>query len=71
MLSRADGSTASVLQATRTEPFDFIFIDANKPDYKAYVNTIFDLGLLAPEGVIYAGQSSSLFLASYLTLLVD
>ncbi|KAI8867814.1 S-adenosyl-L-methionine-dependent methyltransferase [Ramicandelaber brevisporus] len=36
------------------EPFDMIFIDADKPGYEGYVRTILDHNLLAPEGFILA-----------------
>lgn len=53
----------SALKAARHEPFDLVFIDADKPSYKAYVQAILDGGLLAEDGVILA-VSSSLLLAS-------
>ncbi len=35
-----------------------IFIDANKPDYKSYLDAILSLGLLAPGGIILADNTA-------------
>ncbi|KAK6194849.1 hypothetical protein SNE40_000389 [Patella caerulea] len=37
--------------------FDVIFIDANKPGYKGYVDIILENGLLAPRGIILADNA--------------
>lgn len=42
------------LKAEGHEAFDLIFIDADKPSYKAYVSLLLELDLLTPEGIILA-----------------
>ena len=48
------GPAQAALQqlAAAGDSFDFIFIDADKAGYIAYVTTALDAGLLAPEGII-------------------
>ncbi|POY75659.1 hypothetical protein BMF94_1282 [Rhodotorula taiwanensis] len=38
-------------------PFDLVFIDADKPSYKAYVQAVLDGGLLSENGVILADNT--------------
>ena len=48
------GPGAATLEelAARAEPFDLVFIDADKGGYLAYLRTVLDGGLLAPHGLI-------------------
>jgi caffeoyl-CoA O-methyltransferase len=53
----ADRITIEVGPAARTlaaadHPFDLVFLDADKPAYQVYVNTVLDRGLLADHGLI-------------------
>lgn len=53
--SRVDvqvGKALDFLQAYRGEPFDLIFIDADKTGYQSYYNAILDRGLLRKNGVL-------------------
>jgi caffeoyl-CoA O-methyltransferase len=38
--------------ATAGETYDFVFVDADKGGYRAYVDAVLGRGLLAPDGVI-------------------
>ncbi|GAA5879028.1 hypothetical protein JCM3774_004475 [Rhodotorula dairenensis] len=47
----------SALTSVQHAPFDLVFIDADKPSYKAYVQAVLDGGLLAEDGVILADNT--------------
>jgi caffeoyl-CoA O-methyltransferase len=49
-VGRAQAALAEL--AAAGESFDFVFVDADKAGYLAYVMTILDRGLLAPAGII-------------------
>jgi predicted O-methyltransferase YrrM len=53
-----EGPAAETLQTLNGE-FDIIFIDADKPGYKDYLNIILDNGLLGKNGVILTDNSNS------------
>jgi caffeoyl-CoA O-methyltransferase len=44
----------AALAEAKHEPFDLVFIDADKPSYRAYVQAVLDGGLLSAGGVILA-----------------
>ncbi|MCO5613706.1 hypothetical protein L7F22_067984 [Adiantum nelumboides] len=46
------GKALDFLQSYDGEPFDLIFIDADKTGYLGYFNAIFDRGLLSKSGVL-------------------
>lgn len=46
-----EGPAAETLKTLRGE-FDIIFIDADKPGYKTYLEIILDKGLLSKKGII-------------------
>lgn len=46
------GKALDFLQSYNGEPFDLIFIDADKTGYLGYFNAIFDRGLLSKNGVL-------------------
>lgn len=50
-IEQLEGAAIDVLP-TLTEPFEFIFLDADKPSYIAYINHIIDHGLLASNGLL-------------------
>lgn len=52
--------TLATMSKSGCEPFDLVFIDADKPSYRAYVQALLDLGLLSEDGVILAVRCSSL-----------
>lgn len=47
----------AALAEAKHEPFDLVFIDADKPSYKAYVQAVLDGGLLSTDGVILADNT--------------
>ena len=49
-----EGPAADTLPTLAGRQYDLIFIDADKPGYAGYLDTIMRLGLLAPSGVILA-----------------
>ncbi|GAA5987850.1 hypothetical protein JCM10908_007244 [Rhodotorula pacifica] len=49
--------TLAALSEAKHAPFDLIFIDADKPSYKAYVQAVLDGGLLGENGVILADNT--------------
>jgi predicted O-methyltransferase YrrM len=52
-----EGPAAETLKGIRGE-FDIIFIDADKPGYKTYLEIILDKGLLSKNGIIITDNSS-------------
>jgi len=53
-----EGPAAETLKTLRGE-FDIIFIDADKPGYKNYLEIILDKGLLSKNGIIITDNSNS------------
>ncbi|KAK6194744.1 hypothetical protein SNE40_000314 [Patella caerulea] len=53
------GPAAETLETLTKEGrlFDVIFVDADKPAYKGYVETVLQNGLLAPNGIILADNA--------------
>ena len=49
----------AALAEAKHEPFDLVFIDADKPSYKAYVQAVLDGDLLSADGVILAVSDTS------------
>ncbi|CEQ41338.1 SPOSA6832_03048, partial [Sporobolomyces salmonicolor] len=49
--------TLKKLREEGCEGFDFVFIDADKPSYEAYVRAVIEEGLLAKDGVILADNT--------------
>src|SRR5271170_1813358 len=52
-----EGPAAETLKTLRGE-FDIIFIDADKPGYKKYLEIILDKGLLSKNGIIVTDNST-------------
>ncbi|KWU44025.1 S-adenosyl-L-methionine-dependent methyltransferase, partial [Rhodotorula sp. JG-1b] len=48
----------AALAKAKHEPFDLVFIDADKPSYKAYVQAVLEGDLLSADGVILAACRS-------------
>src|SRR5271169_642247 len=51
-----EGPAAESMLSLRGE-FDIIFIDADKPGYKKYLEIILDRGLLSKNGIIFTDNS--------------
>lgn len=49
----------AALAEAKHAPFNLVFIDADKPSYKAYVQAVLDGGLLSADGVILAVSDPS------------
>jgi predicted O-methyltransferase YrrM len=52
-----EGPAAETLKTLRGE-FDIIFIDADKPGYKTYLEIILEKGLLNKSGIIITDNST-------------
>jgi O-methyltransferase len=52
-----EGPAADTLKGIRGE-FDIIFIDADKPGYKTYLEIILEKGLLSKTGIIITDNST-------------
>lgn len=48
----AVNADAAAFLAAQTEPFDLIFVDANKRQYRAYYEAVLGRRLLAPDGLL-------------------
>jgi predicted O-methyltransferase YrrM len=59
MVRLIEGPAAETMLSLRGE-FDIIFIDADKPGYKKYLEIILDKGLLSKNGIILADNSTYL-----------
>jgi len=53
-----EGPASETLQKLRGE-FDIIFIDADKPGYKTYLEIILEKGLLGKDGIVITDNSKS------------
>jgi len=54
-----EGPAAETLQSQVRGQFDIIFIDADKPGYKKYLQIILDKGLLNKDGLVITDNSIS------------
>jgi hypothetical protein len=57
LVKLVEGPAADTLKGIRGE-FDIIFIDADKPGYKNYLEIILDKGLLSKNGIIITDNST-------------
>jgi predicted O-methyltransferase YrrM len=62
-----EGPAAETLQSQIRGEFDIIFIDADKPGYKKYLQIILDKGLLNKNGIIITDNSKPLSVLGTLT----
>lgn len=53
-----EGPAADTLKTLHGE-FDIIFIDADKPGYKTYMEIILEMGLLSKNGIIITDNSTT------------
>ncbi|KAK4054670.1 hypothetical protein OIO90_003482 [Microbotryomycetes sp. JL221] len=56
-MSEPASKSLNQLYENKIEPFDLIFIDADKPNYQNYVEQILNLGLLSQDGIIVADNT--------------
>jgi len=57
-----EGPAADTLKNQIRGEFDIIFIDADKPGYKTYLQIILDKGLLNKDGIIITDNSTPILL---------
>jgi predicted O-methyltransferase YrrM len=57
LVKLVEGPAANTLKGIRGE-FDIIFIDADKPGYKTYLEIILEKGLLSKNGIIITDNST-------------
>ena len=57
LVKLVEGPAAETLKGIRGE-FDIIFIDADKPGYKTYLEIILEKGLLSKTGIIITDNST-------------